>query len=223
MKALLLVILIAGCETARGGNLDGNQLRDGFFADDDLSVGDLAQPAIDLRGADLVGIDMAARDMATAAGDMALRADGSATAATPDTCAGALAVVPGIEYVDQDSTGLANNLEFSLNAGCGSGTSYKAPDAIYSIAVPNGKKLTVRVQPSALGGGQWDPAIMLLTDCNNAASCVAGIDDALPISKPEILSYTNSSGTQQTIYIVVDSYLMSFQHQGIFSILAVVE
>src|SRR5262245_39180972 len=111
MRAAILFLVVAGCKT-NGSTADlGNQLSDGFFASEDLSMTlaeDLAR-SVDFSGADLRGADFstAPADLASPqAGDMAIRADGSVSVTTPDTCAAAVALVSGIEVIDQDNTGL---------------------------------------------------------------------------------------------------------------------
>jgi hypothetical protein len=224
----LLGLLAAGCSS--GPSTRPRTLPDGFLVDDnDLGVTrDLAaSAAADFGGRDLApapGADLLGsivRDLAVGGPDGALTG-----VATPDTCAQAYLLTSGVELVDQDTTGLGDEITFGNTASTAcvdvSGTLYAAPDAIYKITVPAGKTLTVTVTGQNLPT-RWDPAVAIVTDCMLAGpTCVAARDEP-SFTAPEVVSWTNT-GADQLVYIIVDSALSmggaTFDNQGRFDILA---
>ena len=87
----------------------------------------------------------------------------------------------------------------------------------YTITVPNGKKLTIDVNPTT----QWDPAVAIVESCASAGpSCLGGADEGLD-GDPETATYTNTTGAAQVVFIIVDSYSQS--SDGPFTIQATIQ
>lgn len=92
------------------------------------------------------------------------------------------------------------NLGTTTAAGSCTNFSQTGNDAIYAVNVPNGDTLTASVDAA------WDSAIYVVSDCAQAATtCLAGEDNG----NPEQITYTNNSGSEQTYFVVVDSWLPS--------------
>ena len=204
MRSCILLCVLAGCADSSSRN---RPTLDGFLGGAaDLAVSDLA--GVDLAGVDLASGDLARVDLAS--GDRTLAADGAGTIAPADTCAAAPTLVPGVEYPDQDTTGLADDYHIGAlsNGTCNRNDNvYKEPDAAYAVTVPAGSTLTVQVTPENLPT-VWDPALAIVTDCADGSSCLAGHDDSNLTGDPEVVSWTNP-GADQRVFVIVDSYYHS--------------
>jgi len=88
----------------------------------------------------------------------------------------------------------------TLNPGQGGCTMKGAPgpEALVPITVPPNQTATIGIE---MPGG--DPGIYLLTNCNDAFTCVAGADTGA--DPDEELVYVNNTGTPQNLFLVVDS------------------
>jgi hypothetical protein len=74
------------------------------------------------------------------------------------------------------------------------------PDVVFSIMLVAGASLNLTFD------GPYDASVYLITDCNDpAGSCVAG-SDTYPPGTPDNLVYTNSSDSDQTLYLIVDGF-----------------
>lgn len=84
----------------------------------------------------------------------------------------------------------------------GSCTGYEqaGADVVYQVDVPAGATIEARVATS------WDAALYLVRDCARAdTTCLAGSDSGTP----EIIRYTNSTGAEQTWFLIVDAWQAS--------------
>jgi hypothetical protein len=87
-------------------------------------------------------------------------------------------------------------------------------DAAYSIVVPAFQTLTVSVTPSTA----WDPAILILSNCQaEALTCLANAD-AGNAGEVEVATFTNTTGANINVLVVIDSW--SSVSAGPFSVVA---
>ncbi len=115
-----------------------------------------------------------------------------------DTCSEAMSassVTSGIYF------GTTSGLTDVLDPGDGGCTGYEAlaEDGIVPITLADGE--SVKLEYTLAGE---DASIYLLTDCNSAATCIVGADES--VGDSEELSYSNTSGAEQTLYVVLDGY-----------------
>lgn len=86
-------------------------------------------------------------------------------------------------------------------------TSYtaSAEELLYSVVVPDGETITVTQTP--IGGNTQDSSLYLLDDCADmdAVNCLAGADSTFG-GEVETLNWTNTTGANMTVYIVVDAF-----------------
>lgn len=140
--------------------------------------------------------------------------------ATNDTCAQGVTLVDGVA-VNGDTTSAADDyhVEVNISSVCSSNSSlglytYDGNDVAYTITVPDTKKLTVVVTPTSA----WDPAVAIVSSCASVGpTCLGGADEGFS-SDPETAVYTNTTGSPQTVFILVDSY--STSEMGPFTIKA---
>jgi len=96
-----------------------------------------------------------------------------------------------------DTTAYADVLE--PPSTCTSGYGMDGPDAIYRVDAFAGETISVVMTPE-----DFDGAVYILSDCNNADTCVAGADDAVGAIAETVDYAVPANGSY---YIVVDSYL----------------
>src|SRR5258706_9278708 len=155
-RLLLFAVLGAASLGCSGQTRNERGFPDGFLVSDDDSgaARDLGvSTAADLAGSDLAvapgadlaprpGSDLAGVDQAKPSDLAAARADGSQSGVTPDKCADAVELVSGVELLNQNTTGLANDATFGNTvadpAACVevTGSAYAAADASSKITVP---------------------------------------------------------------------------------------
>jgi hypothetical protein len=91
------------------------------------------------------------------------------------------------------------------------------PDRVYVIDVPARQELAVTVTPAA----QFDVMVNLVASSagcvRTGGSCLAGRDLGQP-GQPERVTWTNSSGATQTVFVVIDGY--NPQSAGTYELLA---
>jgi hypothetical protein len=198
MRFFFLFALI-GCDASRNDRGDQGMLQ---FGNEDLAT------ANDLAGRDFAGIDLSQLPDLAVPSDLAGSDLTSGTVTQADTCGAAAAITAGTRYDDLDTTGLTDDYHIGAlsNGTCNTNDNvYHGPDAAYSISVPSGKTLTVTVEPhNALGA--WDPAIAIVENCADGSTCLAGHDDSNLTGNPESVSWTNSTGAQKSVFVIVDSY-----------------
>lgn len=166
-------------------------------------------------------------DAAADAGDAGVDAsDGGSSVdggTANDTCAQAVTLVNGTS-VNGDTTNETDDYQVNvaISQVCDNTSSlglytYDGNDVAYTITVPNTKALTVVVNPT----GPWDPAVAIVSNCGSVGpSCLGGADEGFS-ADPETATYTNTTGSDQLVFIIVDSY--STSEMGPFTILATVQ
>jgi hypothetical protein len=137
-------------------------------------------------------------DDATLGGEFDLTASLTAPSSN-DTCATATPVSSGAS-IDGNTLGASN--DYTSGTNC-SGTS--GPDVVYALDVPAGQRATVTVR----GTGSFDPSINLLAGpaatCGGTPfDCIDG-DDSGSASTTNTVVWTNETGSDTTVYAVVDS------------------
>lgn len=122
-----------------------------------------------------------------------------------ETCANATAL-PGSAVLNGTTTGAMDDLSFlsATSADCAPGDDMgTGTDAVYSVSVPPGMKLTAAIT------SMWDATINLVpapdSNCSAAmVTCLAGTDDT--VSGTESVEWFNGSTTAQTVFIAIDGY-----------------
>jgi len=140
-----------------------------------------------------------------------------------DTCAQAVTLVNGT-MISGDTTNETDDYQVDVNISsvCDNNSSlgfytYDGNDVAYTITVPNTKTLTVDVNPTS----SWDPAIAIVGSCASVGpSCLGGADEGFS-GDPETATYTNTTGSAQVVFIIVDSY--SSSSYGPFTIQATLQ
>jgi hypothetical protein len=127
---------------------------------------------------------------------------GKAASSTPlpaagDTCASATIINPAALPFTEDATsvGASNDID-PTNAGCANGA---GSDVVYAFTPATTGLYSLGVTPT---NTSFDPSLYIVTDCSNAATCVAG-ENANAVGKGEVLTVSLNAGTQY--FIVVDS------------------
>ncbi|TNE90421.1 MAG: hypothetical protein EP330_07970 [Deltaproteobacteria bacterium] len=110
-----------------------------------------------------------------------------------DTCNGAPALAAG-RYAGT-TVGLSDDYDPGTN-GC-TGTALAGPDGVLSVTLADLERVTVDLDMLGDNG-----ALYMLTNCNQTNSCVEGADAG---SGRETLTFTNTTGSQQTYSLIVDS------------------
>jgi hypothetical protein len=133
-----------------------------------------------------------------------------------ETCTNPQVIAVSGMLPGQTTTGYANDVSTvnTVAANCG-GYSFAGPDRVYSIVVPAGQKLTSTMTPVAgldLGIYLIDPSVCGLS----IAMCLNG-SDANGAGVADAASYTNSTGADRTVFIVVD-YFTTGTTAGDFSL-----
>jgi hypothetical protein len=140
-----------------------------------------------------------------------------------DTCAQSVTLVNGT-MISGDTTNETDDYQVNVNISsvCDNSSSlglytYDGNDVAYTITVPNTKTLTVDVNPTS----SWDPAIAIVSSCASVGpSCLGGADEGFS-GDPETATYTNTTGSDQVVFIIVDSY--STSEMGPFTIQATLQ
>jgi hypothetical protein len=140
-----------------------------------------------------------------------------------DTCGQAVALMNGVS-ASGDTTAAADDyqVEVNISSVCDNNSSlggytYDGNDVAYTITVPNGKKLTITVNPTT----QWDPAVAIVESCASAGpTCLGGADEGFD-GDPETADYTNTTGADKVVFVIVDSY--STSSDGPFTIQATLQ
>ena len=94
------------------------------------------------------------------------------------------------------------------------GAATLGPERVYQVALPGSEKthLRVTVTPAETPGpAAFDPVVYLLRDCVAAPACVAA-EDRRGGGSLEVLEHTNTTGLNESLFLVVDGY--DFQPQG---------
>jgi hypothetical protein len=130
-----------------------------------------------------------------------------------DICGKAEPIAAGALISGLTTTGYSD--EYAGGSGCKPTT---GPDRVFSLTVPTGKQVTVSVSPAA----GFDPTVSLIagdpTKCA-AHVCNASVDANKAAGQPELATYANTTGADQTVFIIVDSESAT-NPQGDFSLLA---
>lgn len=116
-----------------------------------------------------------------------------------DTCANAIALPgPGTYTHDQGFAGDYTSYEGACDFATADG-----PDKVFSIEVPANAVLDVTMNPSGIFG---DAVLVVASSCGDPIAACAGTADEGYEGDPETISYTNTSGSPQTMYIIADYY-----------------
>jgi hypothetical protein len=114
-----------------------------------------------------------------------------------DTCADAYVVPAGGGTFQGTTAGYAADYGTTQSSGSCTNFTQTGRDAVYRIDLAAGEQVTAALSAT------WDAALYLISNCaNSAGTCVAGQDDG----NPESISYTNSTGSAATYYLVVDAW-----------------
>ena len=111
-----------------------------------------------------------------------------------------------------DTTGFTNDYTFGSSTSFGK--NMIAPDMLFIIDVPTGKRLIVTANPSS----DFDIAIALLSNpsaTDVAGNCLKCADD-LSVGGTETVIYNNSGALLMQVYLVVDGYTLN--DFGIFNL-----
>ncbi len=127
-----------------------------------------------------------------------------------ELCGSAVPATPGTPMTSQTLIGYAS--DYGSGSSC-SGAS--GPDRVYVATVAAGERITATVTPTpnALDPAtvQWDPSINLQLAAGCVASgraCLAGSDTGSS-GAADTVRWTNTSGTEQQVFIVVETYTSS--------------
>jgi hypothetical protein len=115
-----------------------------------------------------------------------------------DICGKAEPIATGSNISGLTTTGYSN--EYDGGTGCKPAS---GADRVFSVTVPNGKQLTALVTPAAT----FDPTLSLIAGPESRCAahvCNASVD-AKTAGQPETATYSNKTGADQTVFIVVDS------------------
>jgi hypothetical protein len=117
-------------------------------------------------------------------------------------CETAVAITPGILY-SQSLEGFYDSYDYPTSNCTGYGDF--GPERVYSIVVPAGDTLTVSANPVPT----LDISVYLIRgpaqNCRTDQECLVGADDAAE-GEIETVSYRNTSGTAETMFIIVDMF-----------------
>ena len=103
---------------------------------------------------------------------------------------------------DYQPTALDCPSGISGSPGLYAGAPYAGEDAVYSISLNPGQKLTAIMTPNA----DFDGAIYILSSCSPQVTCEAA-NDTHPAGVFESVTYTNNDLSMKRVYIVVDAFL----------------
>jgi hypothetical protein len=118
-----------------------------------------------------------------------------------DVAAGTTMTPQTYSYTGILFSSLTNSQTLDNANGCTSFDGANGPDAIFQVTLlPN---QTVDVSQTSLNE---DSVVYILTDCGDGgASCVDGGDDTFT-GGTETATYTNTTGMNQTVFVVADAY-----------------
>jgi hypothetical protein len=138
-----------------------------------------------------------------------------------DTCPSAEAIAAGT-LAGQTTVGFNNDYTGAGSTG-GCTSADRGLDRVYSIAVPDGQRLTASVTAEEAG---YDPSIYLIAapaaNCSAVPRVCLAADDSGGASTTNTVRYRNASGAEQTVFIVIDSF-SSTDDGGTFTLATVVE
>ncbi|MBK7860230.1 MAG: hypothetical protein IPJ65_16770 [Archangiaceae bacterium] len=132
-----------------------------------------------------------------------------------DICSSATVIAASGMLTAQTTTGF--NDDYYAGSTCGTSSALAGTpgyDRVYSISVPAGMMLTATVDPTAGTLEDADPAIFLIggpaSNCvgEPTTQCLAGSDQGFE-GDAETVTYTNSTGAAQTVFLVVDTWYAS--------------
>lgn len=129
---------------------------------------------------------------------------------------------PGGTRVHGDTTGYANDLGSPPASCSGIGVITTGADAIYTVALENGDRLTV-----SLAAEGWDSALYLATLCDGSATCLAGDDqtfDTAEMTQP-LEEVVHTATAPERLYVLVDSVRIPSQlyATGCFTLAVTIE
>jgi len=105
----------------------------------------------------------------------------------------------GTGFYVGDVTNYTNASDLPSGSAC-TGYSSDGQDLILPVDLLDGEKLTA-VYTSL----STDASIYLLSTCDDVSSCIVGADDTYS-GDTEILAYTNSSGSAESLFLFLDNY-----------------
>ncbi|MFH1811937.1 MAG: hypothetical protein ABIJ09_24575 [Pseudomonadota bacterium] len=118
-----------------------------------------------------------------------------------DSCATAVDLSPGAEPLAGTNRNAYDDVRFAAGSASCSSSDSDGPDVFYRVQVPDGQMVTAKATM------RDDLLVYLVDDC--AARCCFGGADAEgadPLNdKVETTTWTNSTGSTQTVYFAVDS------------------
>lgn len=131
-----------------------------------------------------------------------VRCTAAPTPPSNDTCLGAIKLDCKDFTVAGTTAGAFNDYTPTLTppTGC-TGFTANGADVVYLVTLPDGGSIDLVYTSSA------DASVYLVNDCVSPsdAACVAGADLTFA-GEPETLSYVNTSGSAQTLYLILDSF-----------------
>ncbi|MCB9673698.1 MAG: putative metal-binding motif-containing protein [Alphaproteobacteria bacterium] len=120
----------------------------------------------------------------------------------PHTCDAAQLFVPLLpegQEIEGDLSDSNNVLDPGFT-GCTAPGQASGPEEILPVLVPDGR--TLRVEYRIIGG---DSALYVVSSCFSAASCLVGDNDRGQNGSFETVEWLNDQGSDQVVYIVLDS------------------
>ena len=121
-----------------------------------------------------------------------------------DLCSLATPLTPGLTVSNQSLSGFDDD----YSSGCGFSS---FADRVYSVSVPDGRRLTVTLTPTPTTGQAASVALFRsVTECQ-ARTCAA-VAPLSPLGVTNVVSYLNISGATETVLVAVDhaSYLYPY-------------
>ncbi len=118
---------------------------------------------------------------------------------TGDVCGagtGGPAILLGPGTYAFDTTGFGSNYDY-YDGACGTSLRGAGPDAIFAVDVPAGDILEIHDTDSV----GFDAAVVIATDCADIAGTCAAYNDTV-----EEVSWTNTTGQNTTVYVIIDGY-----------------
>jgi hypothetical protein len=115
-----------------------------------------------------------------------------------------LGTLGGTMLTDSVDTCAGASAYGSETLGC-TGFAAAGNERVFSVTVPAGETMIARMTPQA--GNDQDSAFYVLTRCNDVSglTCQAGADNTGG-GETETVSWTNDSGSDQTVYLIADAY-----------------